>query len=914
MKFLKEIAGSFYGREGQKINEICFVFPGRRAALFFQKELGEITEKPIFSPAVLTINDLFTRLSGLRGAERLDVLFRLYKIFTQLSESRESFDEFIFWGEIVLGDFDDVDKYLADAEKLFANVKDLKEIDSDYSFLSPRQLEAVKGFWSSFITGEESEKKLKFKALWEVLYPMYIILRAELEADGCGYEGMIYRKIANSLLSGSDTDLMEKLGGYREIVFVGFNALNECEKLFMTTLQKAGKADFYWDFCGEMITDSDNKASLFIRENMLRFPSKMILDFSVSGVPQIEVIGVPSATGQAKLTGEIIKQQKGGIKSAVILPDESLLTPLLRSVDSSIDGINVTMGYPLREGSIVSLVENFIELQRGSLYFRRVLPILRHSYIKLISCKASEQAEKEISKNNLIYINPALFAGDELLEKIFRRVTDDNSLPEENISKLSDYLLEIMDLLVARIEVTSVEKEFIYYLYTTVNKLKGFSIPMSVSTYLRLFRQIVNSTSIPFRGEPLAGLQIMGVLETRCLDFDNLVICSMNEGIFPSKSASNSFIPNNLRRGFSLPDFEYRDGVTAYHFYRSVYRAKKLWLIYDTRSEGLVTGEKSRFILQLKYHYQAAMKESIATYRIGKTSKEPVLVEKNDLVMKQLEKFLDGTKALSASSIYAYISCPLKFYLQFVKGVEEEASVSESVEANTFGNIFHKTMENIYNNFKGKEVTGEMLSSIIKNHDYLENVVADEFREEQHINEIKGHNLLVKKLIVRYVIKTLEYDKMIAPFRYVDSEMRMDKPFKFAEGKSVRIKAFIDRVDERDNMLRIVDYKTGRNPDSYRELDEIFNCSTDKKYDVILQMYIYAMLLAPNRESILTPYILREIVHGGTLELASDASVIENFKRLLREKIFEIFNPDVPFVQTQIERRCAYCPFNQICR
>lgn len=914
MKFLKEIAGSFYSREGQKISEICFVFPGRRAALFFQKELSEVAERPLFSPAVLTINDLFTRLSGLRVADRLDVLFRLYKIFTELSDSKESFDEFIFWGEIVLGDFDDADKYLVNADKLFANVRDLKEIESDYSFLSERQLEAVRSFWSSFITGENSEKKQKFKALWEVLYPMYIRIKEELEAEGCGYEGMIYRKIADSLRSGDNSGLMEKLGGYREVVFVGFNALNECEKLFMTTLQKSGKADFYWDFCGDMVTDPNNKASLFIRENMLRFPSRMNLDFTVTEKPQIEIIGVPSATGQTKLAGEIISEQRGGINSAVILPDESLLTPMLRSADSIPEGINVTMGYPLREGSIVSLVENFIELQKGSLYFRRVLPILRHSYIKLITPQAAEMREREITENNLIYINPELFAGDELLEKIFRKVTSDSLTSVENINRLSDYLLEIMDLLVARIDVTQVEKEFIYYLYTTVTKLKSFSIPMSVATYLRLFRQLVNSTSIPFRGEPLAGLQIMGVLETRCLDFDNLVICSMNEGVFPSRSSSNSFIPNNLRRGFSLPDYEYRDGVTAYHFYRTLYRAKKVWLLYDTRTEGLVTGEMSRFILQLKYHYQLKMKEKIATYKIGKTVTEPVVIDKNDKVLKELDFYLNGTRPLSASSISAYISCPLRFYFQYVRGITEETSVSESVEANTFGNIFHKSMESIYSNYKGKTVTKETLASIIKNLDYVENVVSEQFKKEQKIDEIKGHNLLVDKLIVRYVLKTLEFDKTIAPFNYIESEMRIEKPFSFAEGKRVNIKAFIDRVDERNGMLRIVDYKTGRNPDPFRDFGDIFNSASEKKYDVILQMYLYAMLLAPDRESLLTPYILREIVHGGTLELASNPELTEQFKTHLREKLIEIFNPEVPFVQTSALKRCGYCPFNQICR
>ncbi|MBP1671040.1 MAG: hypothetical protein H6Q22_612 [Bacteroidetes bacterium] len=918
MKFLKEIASRFYAREGQNISEMCFVFPGRRAGLFFQKSLGEVADKPLFSPAILTINDLFTRLSGYRVADRLDVLFRLYRIYIGLSGSKESFDEFMFWGEIVLADFDDVDKYLVNPQKLFANIKDLKDIDSDYSFLTENQMEAVKSFWTSFLPSDSSEKKLKFKSLWEILYPLYIALREDLEKDGCGYEGMIYRKIAESLISQKDGNLSyihEKLGGYREIVFVGFNAVNNCEKLLMSSLKKQGKADFYWDFCGDMITDVNNKASLFMRDNIINFPSKEDIDFSVDYKPEIEIIGVPSSAGEVKIAGELINLCGGGINTAVVLPDESLLTPLLHSVDEGAGSINVTMGYPLREGSIVSLVESFIELQKGPLYFRRVLPVLRHGYIKLISGNDAQRAENEIIKGNIIYVSQELFRESELLQMIFRKVTDDKAAPEENIDKLSVYLHSVLDYIIQKIDITRVEKEFVYYLYTFITRLGDLHIPMSIDTYLRLFRQLVNSTSIPFRGEPLSGLQIMGVLETRCLDFDNLIICSMNDGVFPTRSGSNSFIPHNLRKGFALPDYEYRDGVTAYHFYRSIYRAKKLFLLYDTRTEGLVTGEQSRFIMQLKYHYKVPLKEKIATYRIEKRAREKIEVVKDSGVMSLLENnYLSRNKFLSASALNTYVKCPLWFYFKYVRRVEEEEEVSESVEANTFGTIFHKSMENLYLPYVNKVISKALLTELIRSKDKIENTVESAFCEIQKVKEIKGHNLLVEKLIVRYVEKTLEYDITIAPFRYVSSEQTLKKEFALDSERSIMFKAIIDRTDERDGILRIVDYKTGKGPDRYNDLSDLFDSESKKKYDVTRQMFLYAYMCGKKENLITAPYLLREIVKGNSNEELVTPEMTDVFEDLLRTKVLEIFDKTVPFVQTEIVERCEFCPFNVICR
>ncbi len=557
MKFLSQIASSFNSREGQKIKELCFVFPNRRAGIFFQKYLGDIAEKPIFSPSIITIDDLFSKLSKISRIDRVEALYRLYKVYVELSDSKESFDEFIFWGDVILADFDDVDKYQVDAQKLFANIKDLKEIESDYSFLSKTQMEAVQSFWSNFLPVLESEKKMKFRSTWEILYPLYLQFKKELEFDGLGYQGMIYRNIADQIEKENNSQILDGiLSEFREVVFIGFNALSSCEKVLLRSLKKAGVADFYWDFSGDIITDIDNKSSLFMRENILEFPSKFKLDLSVENTQTVEIIGVPSAVGEAKIVSKILNTVGGGINTAVVLPDESLLMPVLYSIPSEIESVNVTMGYPLKTGSIVSLIESIMELQKGTFYFKRVLPILKHHYIKIIAKESAGGLIERIVKGNMVYIDQQEFNVHPILKLIFR--------PTKNIS---DYLLEILEYLNNSVELTNIEKEFVYFCYTAVSRMRDLMIPMNNDTYCKLLTQIINSTSIPFKGEPLSGLQIMGVLETRALDFDNVIICSMNDGVFPSKSPINSFIPHNLRKGFAMPDYEFKDGVMAYHFY-----------------------------------------------------------------------------------------------------------------------------------------------------------------------------------------------------------------------------------------------------------------------------------------------------------------------------------------------------------
>lgn len=905
MKFLSRVARAFYEREGDKIGEICFVFPNRRSSLFFQKYLGEFTSKPIFSPTLYTIKDLVVSLSGMSEADNFYSLFRLYDHYTKISGSGESFDEFVFWGEIILNDFNDTDKFMADPARLFANVKELKEIESDYTFLSPSQLAAVRSFWEGFLPEERSESKARFREVWEILYPLYMSFRAELIENSMGYEGMIYRRVAE------DPALLETLNRYRKVVFVGLNALNECEKRILLNIKKMGIADFYWDYCGDMVTDNDNRASAFISYNLQNFPSEMDLDFSVESKPVIEIIGVASSVIQTKIAADIVAKLGGGIESAIVLPDERLLMPMLHSIPESVESVNVTMGYPLKGGALFSLIQSILELKREKrgYYHSKVTAILKHSYIKLVSQSASAAALKNITQSNLIYVNEDYFKDDSFLKKVFE-VSSADSTPDSMCLKLID----ILDDLGSHSSIGKIDREFIYHLKWALNRIKGILIPISSQTFGRLLLRLAAGISIPFRGEPLSGLQIMGVLETRSLDFENIVYCSMNEDIFPQRQSGNSFIPYNLRKGFQLPVKEYDDAVSAYLFYRSIYRAKRVSLIYDSRSEGLKSGEMSRFILQLIYHYNLKITPETVSFFINTTKREEIVVQKSEEVMKSMvDKFVnDQNGALSASALNRYIRCPLSFYFAHVEGITEEDEVSEEIEANEFGSIFHDCMQKVYAPYINKVVSAGEIAKMAGRVDEIEKFADEGFARHKKINEVTGYNLIVKKIIVKYVVQTLRHDAAHAPFTYLASEKKVRRSLKTDRGVEVNIKGFIDRVDKKE-YLRIVDYKTGSGELKSRDLEVLFMPNADNYSKVLFQLYMYAFLINPDEPLILSPFFIKTLIKKGTDEELVTLEFLKLFEERLIALLSEIFNEDIPFTATDNVKICDKCPYSAIC-
>lgn len=954
--FLYQVASLFYEKWEAEVSRLAFVFPNRRTGLFFQKYLSEVADTPLFSPTILTINDLFIQLSGKQSADRISMLFTLYDIYIRQSGSTETFDEFLYWGEMLLNDFDDIDKYMANARMLFSNVTDLREIENDFDFLSDEQIAAIRSFWSSFYPRGDTPNQQQFLAVWQVLYDLYEEFRATLAAEGKGYEGMIFREVVESMERGESPDLP-----YEQIVFVGLNALSVSEERFLAQLQKREIADFYWDYVSDKVTDPDNKASYFVSRNLKSFPSSMKLPPEEKVKTEIEVIGIPSGIGQAKYVYTLLSDwckeaemsSEEALRTAVILPDEHLLIPVLNAIPEQIRRINVTMGYPLAGTPVASLIEYILALQKNVryidrnplFYFRDVLPVLNHRYILSTSPEIISSLVKEITENNKIYISHTELEKTPLLEILFTPVT--------GVEAFSDYLIKVLEELNKVMSALSdeeeedapqrtndLEQEFIFHYFTTVNRMKEVMkdarIEMKIDTFFRLLKRVTDTITIPFHGEPLSGLQIMGVLETRALDFDRLIILSMNEGIFPQRKAANSFIPYNLRRGFGLPTYEHQDSVWAYHFYRLIERASHVSLLYDTRSNGLQTGEVSRFVHQLHYHYEVPMRDKLVVYNVSSSKTPPLAVPKREDIMRRLDAYRKGgSKAISASAINTYLDCPLKFYFSVVEGIREEEEVSETIESDVFGSILHKVMEELYKPFQGKMVTVDLLKAIRKDTALLTGAIArafaSEFFKTEVVRSLTGQNYLIGEMIRKYVEKILERDGKLTPFVYIESERKINGLISLSDHSEIRLKGFIDRVDEVLDAIRIIDYKSGSGTTTFSSIESLFNKEEKDRAKAVMQVFMYCWMYAhftENKGKTIQPgiYYVRSLfsdpfdpsvyhrIERGKSEKVEDFSgYAQAFEEGLRGCLDEIFNPEIPFTQTPTGKACSYCPFKGIC-
>lgn len=958
--FLYQVATLFYEKYGTEISRMAFVFPNRRTGLFFQKYLSEISDRPLFSPTIVTVSDLLVQLSGKQLADHISMLFTLYDIYVRQSGSTETFDEFLYWGEMLLSDFDDVDKYMVNARMLFTNVTDLREIENDFSFLSEKQIAAIRVFWTSFYPKSDHNQQ-QFLSVWQILYALYTELKERLALENRGYEGMLYRE-AVERIAAEDYSLP-----YEKIVFVGLNALSVAEERFLSLLQKQGIADFYWDYASDKVRDPSNRASYFIERNRKNFPSQWELPPEESAPTAVEVIGIPSGIGQAKQLHTLLEDlckgademsEETALRTAVVLPDEHLLLPVLNAIPRQIRRINVTMGYPLSGTPVASLMEYILALQRNVrfidrrplFYFREVLPILNHRYVMGTAPEIVASLITEISTNNKIYIGEDELGRTPLLRILFTPVTGADAF--------SAYLIRVLEELNRVVEppapvlpptgseekevctAKDIEGEFIFHYFTTVNRMKEVmreaGIEMKIETYFRLLKRLTESITIPFRGEPLSGLQIMGVLETRALDFDRLIILSMNEGIFPLKRTSNSFIPYNLRRGFGLPTYEHQDSIWAYHFYRLIHRAEKVCLLYDTRSTGMQTGEVSRFVHQLRYHYEMPIRDKVVVYNVSSSKTMPLQVEKNEEVQRCLAAFYEGgPRAISASAINTYLDCPLKFYFSVVQRVQEEEEVNERIESDVFGSILHKVMEELYKPFCHKMVTADLLKAIRKDTSLITGAITrafcSEFFKTDVIRPLTGQNFLIGEMIRKYVEKVLERDSKLTPFRYIESEKKINALFPLSDGTVIQLKGFIDRIDEVNGILRIIDYKSGSGVSVFNSVEGLFDLQEKDRAKAVMQVFMYSWMgrqlpdfggkkltggiyyMRTLFADTFDPAIYHRVERGKSVPVTDFEAYAADFEAGLRQCLDAIFSKGDAFIQTPTERICGYCQFKGIC-
>ena len=918
--------------------------------VFFRKYLGDIVQEkgdgvPLLAPPMYTINDFFYSVYRAEVTDRLKLLLELYDCYRELNAEAEPLDDFIFWGEVMLSDFEDIDKYLVDAESLLRNVSDFKSIQDGYEYLSENQRLAVEHFLAHFRDGkgtlnvnpEGSDVKARFLKLWNLLYPLYVRFRTRLQEKGMAYEGMVYRDLADRLHAGMAVkDILEEVFPYTgQYVFVGLNALTECERLLMKRMRDAGLARFVWDFVSSEIRDPDSKASFFMRKNVEAFPQDFVIDPDGLGRPCITVISVPSSVGQAKLIPHILREIGGGqsdVETAFVLPDENLLLPVLNSIPEDHASVNVTMGYPMGGSAVYALLDALGQMQLRLrqrpdgwyFYHRQVREVFSSGLFRsLLSPEETEKTER-VKKDAKYFIPLQDLQGGPVLDLVFRPVLEDSSRPSARQNHaLERYFSEIVAYVGRALSARGnmlLELDFAKRCHTQLNILQETDLEVLPATFIRILQRTLEGVSVPFRGEPLQGLQVMGPLETRALDFRNLVILSANEGMFPRKSFSASFIPPELRKGFGLPTYEYQDAVWAYYFYRMIQRPEHVWLLYDSRTEGLKTGEESRYIKQLEYHFHLPLERRVASVRM-----EPVKGE--EIVPKTEEdvNFIRGG-VLSASTLQNYLYCPAKFYYQFVKGLKSDDEVAESLDAGMLGNVFHEVMSRLYDL---PMVTSASLQGMIKDRQRLRKLIRAAILKQMHSIEVSGRNLVFEEVILDYVLSTLRHDSRLLlaagseGFRIIG----LEKPFQM-DFEGFHLKGFVDRIDSyRTGEVRIVDYKTGKVEDddlfitddnAASVVEKLFAPDTSKRPKIALQLFIYG-LYAHGDEHLRSQTLFNSIYSTAWLYTRDIPEVPESpeFLRLMREKLCDLLaemtNPAIPFRRTKDSKTCSWCDFKDIC-
>ena len=996
-QFLKQIAEHYYNT--QNISDLCFVFPNRRSMVFFRKWLSETAKNDpqsrVFTmPELLTMNDFFYKVSGSAVTDRVSLLLELYDCYKALNPKAESLDDFIFWGDVILGDFDDTDKYLASPKQLFTNVADFKEIQDDYAYLSETQEEAIRNFISHFRKGgkltvnigsDNPDVKERFLMIWNLLYLLYTSFNSALTEKGKAYEGMVYRSFVERLKTESARDILKAaFPRSGKFVFVGLNALNECEKAVMRKMRDASLAEFCWDYSSGMIQDPMNRASMFMSSNVVEFPQAFSIDpgkasgrsFVNAGVtepengPKIHVMSVPSSVGQTKqlpsLLAPVAEQKKAGLAdwsdTAIVLPDESLLIPVLNTLPLEIGTVNVTMGYPMSGSDIYSLMNNISALQLHvrkqkdgwAFYHKQVWSIFSSGIIASMMDGQARQRVKEIKTAAKYYIPQSDFAGTKLFELIFRPVvTDAKATSAEQIKAFAQYQLDVLSALGAKMTRMSgmeLEVHFAKQYYLSVNRLKSQVLSILPMTYTRLLQSLIGGISVPFNGEPLKGLQIMGPLETRALDFKNLIVLSCNEGTFPHRSVSSSFIPPELRKGFGLPTYENQDAVWAYYFFRMIQRAENVWLLYDSRTEGLKSGEESRYIKQLEYQYKyPLMDRSVVGYDLKIPEGEDV-IEKTDEDVEIMKKM-----TFSASSIEKYLSCPAKFYYTYVKRLKVETEVSESLDNSMLGTVFHDTMLALYKGGEALQAEFDMsrenvLANVKKSLEvitkqYIEWLLSQKkeiigpkirtlIKRQLNADEIAGRNLVFEEILNKYVVKTLQTDLALMEeyntdrFRVIGLEL--ERLWNF---KGHKFKGYIDRMDSfSDDEVRIVDYKTGKvdekevkiNDENADDVvDALFSPDTKSKNrpEIAVQLFVYDRFVEKDVEDKSVLNVLYPIPRlFSSPELASNilsSRECPDFDDKVTEKLeglfAEMMDTGTDFRRTKDSDTCKYCDFKKIC-
>lgn len=945
--FLKSVADYLHEHYKDNIEKLCIVLPNKRGALFLKNHLAASFGKTIWLPRIISAEELIADLSGLRTLEEIDLICHLYESYRFCyGAEAENFESFARWGQLILQDFNEIDRYLADSEQLYENLKDIKVIEN----------------WS---LGEEKlseyqENYLRFMNSLGAIYKHYSSFLLE---KGWAYQGLAYKQAVANLPTNTFGQ------NYQRLIFCGFNALNAAELKIFHHFVNSQKADILWDADRYYLDDENQEAGLFLRTNLKHFSSKnpSFVEENFKSEKTIQLVSVPKQMGQAQVVKQclqqLIDQQIPLDRVAVVLANEKLLWPVLQQLPEAVEHINITMEYPLRYTSTYALIEQLIQLQvafskqktkHKTIYHNDLVSLLRQPlFVNYLHANKilldTDRLIEQIKVRNLSFISPSLLSdllgeAGSALQPLLRHQT--------SIPVFSELILQLLNKLIGYFaeqqpnQQNSLELEYLHIVLRNTNRLheilNRYVYFNDIQAYRQLFGQVVGSSSAPFIGEPLRGLQIMGVLETRTLDFEHLILVNVNEGVLPSGKTINSFIPNDLKRAFGLPLYLEKDAIYAYHFYRLLQKAKDITITYDSETDSFGKGEKSRFLTQLQlempvYNPDVIIREEVANYPSFPEEKEKVIVVQKDQNIRDTLLKKAGSNdpygGLSPSGLLSYKDCPLKFYFRYGARLKETQEVEESAEANTFGSILHLSLEKFYSPFVGKTLREADVKAVYPG---IDSVVNESFMSFFDNHPPAGKSILQQDVIKVYVKKLVDADlrfirQLSETNQHLDLlklEAEFSAPLNVnIDGKptGLFIKGKIDRIDSFAGKVRVIDYKSSVKPNDkfvFAGVDLLFS---DKNYDKQLQLFLYAWLLSksgycspekisacivPFKEFSEEPkYILNE----DKRPLQLSAELLTDFENRLRNFTEEIFNPNLAFTQTNDKKAHEFCPYNSIC-
>lgn len=945
---LESLALQLIRTSGPDLGEIRIILPNRRAGLFLQRHLARHSKQVYWSPRIYAINDFINEISQLNICDPVELLFTLHDIYSDCVEFPDPFDEFYFWGEIMLKDFDELDKYMVDAHMLFSNIIDLKELEEPLAGLEPEQIQFIHQFWEGFHEGDRTKEKEQFLQMWKLLPLLYHRLREVLISREEGYQGMQYREIAERIGKGE----MEYSREGR-IIIAGFNALNGCEKQIFSWLEKLG-AEFFWDYDHQFTDDDSSEAGRFMRENIRQFPENMKLeDFrGLDQEKQIRIFELPTDVLQAKTVHRILEQKdivhvRECTDTALVLCDEELLMPVVMSLPETVDEINVTMGYPLKNTPVYSFIDSLLRLQHNirisregaeQFYHKDVTSILLHPYMRLLDEGSGQSLLDDMTRSNLIMVERQFFTGA-LEQKIFRHV--------EGAEILLVYLREIFQQILENLSHQEekmhqeLDREFIFQLLVLLNKLETIiASRSSITTVIleRLFRKMLSVLRVPFEGEPLSGLQVMGILETRLLDFKHVILLSMNEEVMPASHRGQSYIPYTLRIAFRMPAREDMDAIYAYYFNRLLQRADKIDLLFNSGSEGVRTGEMSRYLYQIIY--DRGIQVTRPGMEVMARETLPLVVSHSPDVERKLERYTlngRGEKYLSPSAINTYIDCSLKFYLRYLAGIGEPDEVKEEIDSAGFGTVVHESIRILYREIADRDqgiITGAELEKMTRSErpeQVLKKVFHDIHFKGRKRATIEGRNIIIFRVMLRYLEKIIQTDLKAAPITLVSVEDTYRRNMKIQVGDKnfeIRMGGKIDRVDRVGDILRVIDYKTGNARQGFTSLDSLFDSSLGNRNGAAFQTLFYAWLVAEKHsDKLIMPglYVMKALYeerfdpaltmgsYSHRTRIDSFSELEKEYLRLLKELLVNMFDPGTPFIQTGHDQKCRYCDFAEIC-